>query len=56
MTRKMRERLEKNKASVKAAIFEAARAGCIKGGTPHVPMTAWRRTAPNTGFNTRRCS
>lgn len=56
MTRKMRDRLEKNKESVRAAIFEAARAGCLVGGTPHVPLTAWRRTAPNEGFNTKRCS
>jgi hypothetical protein len=56
MTRKMKERLEKNRESVKAAIFEAARAGCLKGGVPHVPLTAWRRMAPNKGFNAHRCS
>ena len=56
MTRKMRERLAKNQESVRMALSEAIKAGCVTGGEPHRPMRAWRRTAPNTGFIATRCS
>ena len=56
MTRKMRERLEKNKASVRMALSEQIRNGTVKGGIPHVPMTAYRNLSPKGGFNTLRCS
>lgn len=56
MTRKMRERLAKNAESVRMALSEQIRNGTVKGGTPHVPMTAYRNLAPKGGFNTKRCS
>lgn len=56
MTRKMRDRLERNQESVRMALSEAIKAGCVTGGEPHRPMRAWRRTAPNSGFIATRHS
>jgi len=52
----MRERLEKNKESVRLALAEQIKLGTVKGGIPHKPMTAYRNLSPKGGFNTLRCS
>lgn len=56
MNKIQRARLARNQESVRMALSEAIKSGCVTGGIPHKPVVASRRTAPNSGFNAHRCS